>query len=179
MTETSISLLTGSARPADPLEGHGRPGQEPAARAGPTRDRLRGPVVFLPGVLALFLAGGCGDRYGGRRAVSGTVTFQGKPLDQGSITFVPASPDLSTQSGAGIRDGHYQIPRAQGLVPGKYKVSISSGDPGTPADPSAGPPGPSGNYSSKERIPPRYNVRSTLEVEVQKGGPNEFDFTIP
>jgi hypothetical protein len=65
------------------------------------------------------------------------------------------------------------------LVPGRYRISISSGDGKTPADPSGGPPGPSGNFSSKERIPLEYNVASTHEVEVTKTGPNRFDFTIP
>jgi hypothetical protein len=133
-------------------------------------------------LLALLLAGpaaGCKDSAGGRCAVSGTVTFQGQPLDQGMILFIPAAADLATQAGAAIRNGHYAIPQPLGLVPGRYRISISSGDGTTPADPSGGPPGPSGNFSSKERIPREFNVASMREVEVTKSRPNEFDFTIP
>ena len=130
-------------------------------------------------VMLAVLSGGCGDAFDGRRAVSGTVIFQGRPLDQGIITFIPATAGLPTQAGAAILDGRFTIPRAKGLVPGKYKVSISSGDGKTPADPSGGPPGPSGNFSSKERIPAEYNVASRHEVQVTGDGANRFDFTIP
>jgi hypothetical protein len=42
------------------------------------------PVLKILGVVVLAgLPGGCGDSFGGRRAISGTITFQGKPLDQG------------------------------------------------------------------------------------------------
>jgi hypothetical protein len=133
-------------------------------------------------LLALLLAApaaGCGDAARGRCAVSGTVTFRGQPLDQGMILFVPAAGDLTTQAGTAIRNGQYAIPAPQGLLPGRYRISISSGDGKTPADRNGGPPGPSGNFSSQERIPRDFNVASTHEVEVMKGGPNRFDFTIP
>jgi hypothetical protein len=120
----------------------------------------------------------CGDPHGGRQAVSGSVTFQGKPLDRGTITFLPASPDLPTQSGAAITGGKYSIPRDKGLVPGKYKVAINSPD-GRPPDGGDAPPGPSGNFASKDRIPPAYNLDSKEEVVVKKGGPNAFDYKIP
>jgi hypothetical protein len=134
--------------------------------------------LVLCALAALFLAG-CGDDLGGRCAVHGTVTFQGKPLDQGFITFIPLAPGQATQSGTAIANGTYAIPKKQGLVPGPYRVSISSGDGKTPAGPSDQPPGPSGNFSSKERIPLDYNVASKQDVEVKAEGPNQFNFDIP
>jgi hypothetical protein len=134
-------------------------------------------------LLFLALAGigfsGCADRYGGRQAVSGTVMFQGKPLDQGSIMFLPASDGLPTQSGTTINNGSYTIPREQGLVPGTYKVAISSPDGKTPDPGSDALPGPSGNFASKDRIPPEFNTESKHEVEVKKDASNTFDFKIP
>lgn len=121
----------------------------------------------------------CGDPHDGRQAVSGSVTFQGKPLDRGTITFLPASPDLPTQSGAAIAGGKYSIPRDKGLVPGKYKVAINSPDGRTPDAGGDAPPGPSGNFASKDRIPPAYNLDSKEEVEVKRGGSNTFDYKIP
>jgi hypothetical protein len=139
---------------------------------------LRSATWLVVGALA-FVPGACEDASGGRYAISGTVRFNGQPLDQGNITFIPMSSDLATQSGASIANGSYAIPKMNGLIPGRYRVSISSGDGVTPAGPSDQPPGPSGNFSSKERIPREYNVASTQEVVVKSEGPNRFDFDIP
>ncbi|MFO0843973.1 MAG: hypothetical protein U0797_16505 [Gemmataceae bacterium] len=132
-------------------------------------------------VLAAALLGvsACGDPLGGRQAVSGGVTFQGKPLGRGTILFLPATPGLPTQSGAAIADGRYSIPRSQGLVPGRYKVAISSPDGRSPDAGGDALPGPSGNFASKDRIPPAYNLDSKEEVEVTRGGPNRFDYKVP
>jgi hypothetical protein len=131
------------------------------------------------GAPVILLSSGCGDASGGRCAISGTVHFQGKPLDQGNITFIPISSTLATQSGTSIINGTYAIPKMQGLIPGRYKVSISSGDGTTPAGLTDRPPGPSGNFSSVERIPRSFNIESTQEVDVKQEGPNQFDFNIP
>ncbi|MBM3997048.1 MAG: hypothetical protein FJ303_23285 [Planctomycetes bacterium] len=118
---------------------------------------------------------GC-DRGPERYAVSGHITFQKQALKNGIITFYPI--DTGTQGGATITDGKYQIPQEQGLSPGKYRVSISSPDGATPVDPNAAP-GPSGNFASKERIPPEFERDSKITIEVTASGPNTFDFTIP
>ncbi len=132
-------------------------------------------------LLGLLLAvGGCGSS-DDRCAVSGTVTLGGKQLDQGNIMFVPVVAATGSQVSALIKAGNYQIPKEGGLRPGKYRVDISSTDGATP-DPVAAPdaaPGPTGNFSSKERIPAKFNLESKLEVEVQKGQANKFDFPIP
>jgi hypothetical protein len=112
-----------------------------------------------------------------REAVSGTVTLGANALDQGTVTFVPAGGGgpASTQ----IKNGAFSLPKEQGLAPGKYRVSIDSPDGKTPeADPNA-PPGPSGNFTSKNRIPKKFNTESTLEVEVKAGEKNEFKFEVP
>jgi hypothetical protein len=128
-------------------------------------------------LLLLVFVSGCGPADDGRRSVSGTITFQGKPLDRGNIMFVP--PDgLGSQTGAVIANGTYEIPPEQGLLPGRYKVAISSADGDVPADPNT-PPGPSGNFTSVDRIPKEYNTESKLEAEVKDQAQNVIDFTIP
>src|SRR5262249_3123188 len=82
-----------------------------------------------------------------------------------------------TKSGAMINDGKYLIPKAQGLVPGKYRVVISSGERKGPRL-GAGDPGPKSIFS-KERIPPDYNLTTKHRAERKGGGPNKFDYTIP
>lgn len=142
----------------------------------------RSPQKLLPVAVLLLLVGGCGDSAGGRQEISGTVTLKGQPVDEGVIEFHPLdnSPDeLVTKSGALIQDGKYFIPKVQGLVPGKYRVVISSGDKKAPlTDPDSPGPGPR-NIFSKERIPAEYNQRTKQVVEVKKGGPNKFDYVIP
>jgi hypothetical protein len=119
---------------------------------------------------------GCGDVSGGREAVSGAIVFKGQPLDQGVIQFIP-SEGQDTFSGGPIEHGKYTVDKMKGLKPGKYKVLITSGDPKEHAPPGELPGAPF--PVAKERIPDEYNRASKQEVEVKKGGPNKFDFTIP
>jgi hypothetical protein len=142
----------------------------------------RPPRGLLAVAVVALLAGGCGDRTGGRLGISGTITLAGKPLDEGVIEFHPLDPTPGrpvTKSGALIKDGNYVIPKAQGLVPGRYRVVITAGDKKVP-EPGDRPPGPSGRgLTSKERIPPDFNVRSGQVIEVKNEGPNRFDYAIP
>jgi hypothetical protein len=129
----------------------------------------------LSGFVVL-LAAGCTEP-GGLQPVSGTVTFEGKPLDQGAIQFLPfgAGP---TESGAGIKDGKYSIPAANGLSPGRYKVTVFSYDETGPKVPREEIPGDPGGMQFKERIPARYNTETTLTAEVVAGQKNEFNFQL-
>jgi hypothetical protein len=134
-----------------------------------------GWMWLCAGAVFIGLAG-C-DGGGSRRyAVSGEVKFQGKPLDQGAITFVAQDPSLGSGGGAQIKAGHYDIPAAHGLLPGKYRVMITSATPGAAPDPDA-PPGPSGPLP-KDRIKLKYNAQTTLTAEVTAAGPNTFNFDV-
>jgi hypothetical protein len=141
---------------------------------------LRAVKWILPALLTIVVFG-CGPNYGGRQEIKGTIKLKGQLLDQGSISFMPISGDRTTQEGAPIANGSYKIDRSHGLMPGKYRVSITAGDGRTPAN--AAPdeaPGPTGaNIISKDRIPPEYNTNSKQEVDVTEKGPNVFDFDIP
>ncbi len=130
----------------------------------------------LSGLLLISLIAGCGES-DPRVPVEGTITFGGKPLPGGTIEFV--SDQLRT--GAMISEGQYAIPKTHGLLPGTYKVKITSGDGKTPIDaPEDFVPGPTGaNIVSKELIPPEYNSKSTQEVTVEANKVNRFDYTIP
>ena len=143
------------------------------------RSRKIGLLLLFVSVL---LAGGCGDDRG-LRAVSGTVTVKGKPVEMGMIQFIPAASPAAgtphTQSGAMIADGKYEIPKQKGLFPGKYKVSVYSYDTKGAKVPSPEIPGESSAVQFKERIPTKYNgPQTTLTAEVTAGGSNVFDFTL-
>jgi hypothetical protein len=137
-------------------------------------------TVVLPvaaAMAATALLAGCGGATDDlpREAVSGTVTFDDQPLKAGMIQFQPAEPGASTAGGAAITDGRYSIAKSEGLVPGKYQVTISSTPPGAP--PPSGQPGDP-VAPPKETIPPKYNVKTTLSATVTKEGPNTFDFPL-
>jgi hypothetical protein len=126
-------------------------------------------------LLYVLLIGGCAKNEPAGHPVSGTVTFQGKPLDQGSIEFSPTG-DQGTMSGGDIKDGNYSIPAASGLKPGPYAVRISSSDRSVTATEEApGEPPP----PARQRIPAKFNEQTTLTAEVTETGDNKFDFNIP
>ncbi len=132
-------------------------------------------------LLPLILLAGCSPD-NPRQEVSGEVTLGGVPLDEGVIDFQPLvttdSGSATTMGGAVITSGKYLIPASHGLVPGTYKVLITSGDGVNPDNPDE-PPGPTGNFVSKDRIPADFNTNSKIEVEVTADGPNVFSYDVP
>jgi hypothetical protein len=131
--------------------------------------------LFAVWVLGIALLTGCGGDPLGRQALSGTVTVDGVPLKQGNLSLQPTE-QQPTSSGAMIVEGKYTIAREQGLVPGKYLVSINAPVPGTggEADEMPGmPPKP-----AKELIPAKWNIESEQFIEVKKEGPFVFDFEV-
>lgn len=144
--------------------------------------RHRGAGLFAGGLICLTLVTtGCGEDTH-RKEITGKVTLKQQPLNEGVIEFVPlaggTTENPATKEAGMISNGQYTIAADAGLAPGKYKVLITAGDSTTPANPDE-PPGPSGNFVMKDRIPPEFNSRSKLEVEVTDKGPNQFDFDIP
>ena len=123
-----------------------------------------------------FALAGCGtDDPWDRRAVTGQVTLDGKPLAQGSIRFEPDGTQSGVSAGAVIRDGKYEVARERGLAAGSYRVSISA-----PPD-NLLPPRPSMDAERplpKDLIPARYNTASELRIEVGTNDPAEFDFEL-
>ena len=111
----------------------------------------------------------------GRVAVSGTVRVDGIPLKSGAIALEPAS-GTPTAVGARIRDGSFAIERAQGPVPGRYLVRIYA----SAREQAPKPPG-TGERTRRpmlERIPPEYNARSTLMVDVSRDRTNDLRFDV-
>lgn len=137
--------------------------------------RSLAPAACL--ALALGLAAGCGEGDGlERQSVSGTVKFDGQPLDQGFIQFLPnADVKDPVMTGGPIEGGSYSIPAAEGPVPGTYKVSISSaGGEQAPLEdvmPGTGP------KHALERIPTKYNTKTELTAEIVSGA-NTKDFDL-
>jgi hypothetical protein len=137
-------------------------------------------VVALAAV-SLFSAG-CSDTHRGRQEVAGTVKLKGQLIKDGTVSFEPLD-GQPTRATALIAAGEYSIPRASGLLPGKYLIRVSAGDGKTAINPvdETNPPGPGGgtNVISKDLVPADWNVNSKQERTVGKDGPNRFEFEIP
>jgi hypothetical protein len=85
---------------------------------------------------------GCGRRDGlTRYKISGTVTYQGKPIG-GRLRFVPDS-DKGNRGPATMIDfssGKYQSVDGYGVLGGLYRVEITGYEPLTPEQEKAGTP---------------------------------------
>ncbi len=73
------------------------------------------PILITTAVSVLLLSG-CGDS----TSVSGNVTYKGKPVESGAITFLPAD-GKGPSSGARIEGGRYQT---EEMLPGPKIVQI-------------------------------------------------------
>jgi hypothetical protein len=117
---------------------------------------------------------GCGPEANGR-PISGAVTFQGKPLDRGTIQFSPAE-GQETLSGGSIVEGRYELPAEHGLEPGKYHVRVYSTEGAAAASDEL----PGERIAPfRERIPAKYNSQTTLTADVKETGDNILAFIIP
>ncbi len=143
--------------------------------------RLLGSAIaggLLLGACCLPLLTGCGQGNPlGREAVSGQVTLDGEPLDQGNIEFAPVESD-GVSSGTAISDGRYRIEQIKGLPPGEYRVRIFAAQentaPPTPEEAAL----PALHRPGVEQVAPRFNTASELDAQITAGGPNEFDFKV-
>jgi hypothetical protein len=148
----------------------------PVARAAAVMRRRAALATGIIAAITLTVVG-CGPR-SDRLSVTGAVTFEGAPLDTGSIVFTSVGGEQLVSSGAMIEDGAYIVPQAKGLLPGTYRVEISSPDAAAPLEMSTGGPDSRGIPIARDRIPEEYNINSDKTVEVTVDGDNSFDFNI-
>lgn len=127
-------------------------------------------------LLAMLVGCGPGDSRQ-RQAVSGTVTLDGNPLASGNIEFDPLAED-GLSSGANLRAGQFEIPAANGLPAGEYRVRIyaSTEDPAplTPEEAAM----PELHRPGISLIPQRYNQATELRARVSLDAANHFEFPL-
>jgi hypothetical protein len=75
--------------------------------------------------LCIILVGCSGAKYKGDKQypLAGEVTFEGEPIDVGSISFIPEG-DKGRPSGGVITDGKFDVPEEKGANAGKHRVEI-------------------------------------------------------
>jgi hypothetical protein len=84
-------------------------------------------LLAVCGVGALASCGGGEDSFGKRYYVSGTVTYNGSPLQKGKISFIPDDPAKGVGASGSIEEGSYTLSTGgggDGAQAGKYKVTI-------------------------------------------------------
>ena len=123
--------------------------------------------------------GGCGGNDGPQTVtVSGTVTLDGEPLEDGTIAFKDVAGTDKTWAGK-ITNGEYSFPSTVGqkrveIEATKVTHQLSGGVPGTPGDP---PSEQNPIVISTELVPPKYNRNSDLTANVSSEE-REFNFEL-
>jgi len=124
---------------------------------------------FFGLLLCLCLLAGCtGKKVEKMVAVSGTVKLDGKPLDDGTITFVgdPGTQPHNLTITNGAFNGEVRV--------GKVKVEIRAYETKkAPATATGGATETKDNY-----LPEKFNTKTTLTAEVSEAGaltPNTFE----
>lgn len=111
-----------------------------------------------------------------REPLTGKITFEGRPLEKGMISFV-SSQDPETTAGGVITEGAYTIPRGDGLAPGTYRVSIWSHQPTGKRIADRENPGTT-IEEVRQVVPSQYNQKTQLSVDVKADQINQFDFDL-
>jgi hypothetical protein len=145
--------------------------------------RFDSGAVRLCLVLSIGLAltagiSGCrGDRGPERVVVAGTVAYNGKPVDEGIIRFMPVSTSLVPAIGARIADGKYRVDGHGGAPVGTHKIQIEAyrllSGAGAPQVGARGVP-------HDQYLPKRYNAQSQLQITIEPGSreiTKNFDLT--
>ncbi len=114
-------------------------------------------------------------------AVSGTVTYNGQPIEGATVAFLPKVPAGTGASGRTDASGKFGLTAFQpgdGAVPGSYLVTIvkteAQGGGEVQEDSSAAPAVP------KSLLPEKYGnpQGSGLTAEVKEGAENQFTFDL-
>jgi hypothetical protein len=128
----------------------------------------------LFGVLGVFAAG-CGDDRQKTAAVSGKITYNGRPVPNGTVTFIP-DPAGPPATGEIQPDGTYTLTtyvKGDGAVPGRHKVVVVAMDDAAGKLPEERKPLPPPIVPAKYTSP----ATSTLTADV-KAEDNTINFDL-
>jgi hypothetical protein len=116
--------------------------------------------------LAIVLANGC-QRANDFVEVTGTVSWNGKPIPAGMIVLQPTEP-RQAPAGGKIDEGKFVLH----TKPGKMRVQVEAVRATQQRDPQTGTP------LGEMYIPSRYNRETELKVDVTREGKNNFEFAL-
>ncbi len=140
----------------------------------------RGSNRLAAAVMAclLVMGGGCGDSGPARVTAHGSVSLDGRPLENAVIMFIPVGPTGAKKTGAEIVHGQYRVVPELGVVVGVNRVEVAP-YPAPSFSPSADVAASHGKRPPVlAEIPAKYNEQSELTVEAKPGVDNVFNFTL-
>jgi len=136
----------------------------------------RRAVLSAFAIVATLIPSGCGRSGPEMARVTGSVTYHGKPVPLGMVTFQSDDPNGRNATGAIAPDGSYTLQTEEpgdGALLGEYRVAIDARDdvvldyiPATPIPP-------------KRLVPEKYENPDTSELKATvKSGRNEIAFDL-
>lgn len=128
------------------------------------------------GIALTLILSGCGGPQGPKRvAITGNVTREGQPVDNGNIQFTPTGGGPMAMSN--IADGVYKFTAENGPVAGTHKVQIVHFPPREEVPP--GTPKKDADILPETRFEkPMPKEGWIKEVEVTEGDPGPIDFDL-
>lgn len=132
-------------------------------------------ISILIGFMLFALLTGCGSDQAKTAIVKGTITFKGKPVPNGTVTFIPLG-EGPAATGELQKDGSYTLKTykdADGAVLGKHKVIVVAMEDMAgrlPEDRTPTPP---------PIVPHKYTSAATTDLQAEvKEGENIVDFDL-
>lgn len=132
-------------------------------KQSPCRSMLVFVVLGLGLSLVASFFAGCGERGPERVPVSGTVTYNGKPLPEGTVRFVPVQTSPVPSSGATITEGKYTANASGGVPIGTYHIQIEA------YRHVKGGPGSLHENVLQQYVPRKYNTNTQLQITIEPG----------
>jgi len=134
-----------------------------------TKRRAQVPGLNLA-IVALFAIAGCGDGRPGTVPVSGTVTYQGKPVAEAQVVFMAEG--ARPASAVTDAEGRFTLSTFapdDGAVAGEHRVTVSRWEKANPADTSLYP-------EMKSVLPVKYSnpAETPLSRTVEPGPGHDF-----
>jgi hypothetical protein len=143
------------------------------------RPRTTGPCALIAWLAAAasLIVSACGPAGPEMAAVSGKVSYNGKPLAKGNVSFVSTDAERPPASSPIGPDGSYSLQTADGRSGaqlGEYKVAITDIDPDAPNKDIPGMP-----IKTSSDIPKKYLDADKSELKATvKRGPNTLSFEL-
>jgi hypothetical protein len=112
--------------------------------------------------------------------ISGTISYAGEPVPEGSIRFEPADRQ-SASFGGTISNGQYRVSVSSALIRSTTYVVRIDGLRKTGRQLPAGPPFAEGTLvdETAQYLPAIYNSTSTLTREITADALQQVDFDLP